>query len=404
MPPVDMVRKCTKPAPLEALQAWMIDDALPLWARAGWDDVAESFVEQLDHAGTPMLNISRRAMVQARQIFVYATAQRRGWHPAAGALACRAGETMIRQYWRTGGQNGWAFSADRAGHIVDGRRDLYTQAFALLALASLYRQTGSAVYADLAKSTLDFLDQAMAGRGGGYIDSLPARTGPTPGLRRQNSHMHLLEALLAWHEAAPALGALSRATQLIELFEDRFVAFRGPAERAVLVEYFHDDWSAQDITDPPFEPGHHFEWVWLLAEYARLSGSGRHALAAPLWDAAIRHGFDDRGLIVDAVTASGQIASSASRLWPHAEAMKAFSTNPPLTANAPYHDAATVCQNLQSRFLAPAHRGSWLEHLDGNGVCLRSTAPASTLYHLACALDRCLPAEGEKGPPDKTPI
>jgi len=57
------------------LRTWAVDDALPLWATAGFDGSNGRFEERLAFAGDPLPSVPIRLMVQARQIYVYATGQ-----------------------------------------------------------------------------------------------------------------------------------------------------------------------------------------------------------------------------------------------------------------------------------------------------------------------------------------
>jgi len=215
-------------------------------------------VEQLDFDGTPHLDAPRRVMVQARQIYVYALAHRRAWFSAGEALSFNAYDSMKRHYHAADGLPGWVFSIHRDGRIHDSNRDLYAHAFVLFALASIAQLTGEREPLDRAQETLAFLDQSMSASSGGYIESWPTPSAP----RRQNPHMHLLEAVLALHEVDPSGGHLERAEALVLLAVERFI--HGGSGEGVLVEFFDDSLAPLDGTDYPFEPGHHFEWVWLL--------------------------------------------------------------------------------------------------------------------------------------------
>ena len=85
---------------------------------------------------------------------------------------------------------------------------------------------------------------------------------------------------------------------MIDLFEARLF----DARRGVLLEHFAEDWSAHPdaaLADV-VEPGHHFEWVWLLREYEQLVGHrARRAGATALYDFALTHGVSEDGLVHD---------------------------------------------------------------------------------------------------------
>ena len=355
------------------LVSWLRGSALPFWSETGFDAASGMFVERAGLDGRPLLEVPRRVMVQARQIFVFVEAEARGWH-RGGALAEAAAETMVRNFRRDDGS--WIFSAARDGRAVDETRDFYALAFVLLALASLKRLTGADYWLGLADATLDFLDAHLATpETGGYAESFPRKSVS----RRQNPHMHLLEALLALDETAPGSAYRRRAEAMIRLFESRFL--QGP--HPVLVEYFDDD--LRPVTSSPFafEPGHHFEWAWLLARNAALCGrSQQSTLAGRLCDVALRFGGTTDGVFFDEVDGDGATLVRSTRLWPSTEAIRASAlglcagstTNPGRLAEAMYE-----------QFLAQATKGCWIDHLGPDRRPLSTYVPASSLYHLVGA-------------------
>ncbi len=105
------------------LRAWAVDDALPFWATAGFDAANGRFEERLAFGGDRLSSVPIRLMVQARQIYVYATAARKGWYPGSAGLAERAFNSMVRDFHGSDGKDGWVFSIDRRGAVVDARRN-----------------------------------------------------------------------------------------------------------------------------------------------------------------------------------------------------------------------------------------------------------------------------------------
>jgi len=124
------------------LRRWAIDRGLPLWAAAGFDRERGRFVERLTMQGAPLLDVPARLLVQARQVYSYALAARRGWHIEARQLMERAFASMVRDYREPDGRAGWVFSIHRDGTVADARRDLYAHAFILLAAGSYFQATG----------------------------------------------------------------------------------------------------------------------------------------------------------------------------------------------------------------------------------------------------------------------
>lgn len=352
---------------------WLRDQSLPLWAEAGYDPASGSFVERLGMDGAPQQAVPRRVMVQARQIHAFATAAENGWCPAGAEMGLRAGDAMIAHYALSDGNDGWAFSCNQHGGIVDDRRDLYAQAFVLLALAALIRIDPQPRYVALVTRTLGFLDRAMAHPSGGYAENWPSPILP----RRQNPHMHLLEALLALQETGHCGDLAPRITALITLFDQRFFS---PAD-SVLTE-FYDTNLAPKNPERRFEPGHHFEWVWLMVRATALIDLPTDASARRLLHSGLR-GIDHNGNVAKEMGPDGPTTLSR-RLWCSMEAVKALSL-PSGQIDQP-EGVAKVLTAAWQDFIAAALPGGWLDLVDHDGSPLVDAIPASSLYHICTAL------------------
>jgi mannose-6-phosphate isomerase len=217
----------------------------------------------------------------------------------------------------------------------------------------------------------------MAGPGGGYVEALP----PTLP-RRANPHMHLLEALLAWRDEGWEEAA-DRAGQVVELFRTRFF----DSERGTLREFFGPDWApAPGAAGEVVEPGHHFEWTWLLTRAGCCDEEQRR-----LYDFGREAGLDPQGFAVDECDRAGRQTKRSRRAWPQTEMIKAQ-----LVMGDRGAAAATVERVLDS-YLATERPGLWINHFDENGEPTREAAravPASTLYHLVLAFREVLSAAG----------
>ena len=371
--------------PLNAFRQWAVEQAFPLWASRGFDAQAGLFEEQLGFDGTPVVTVPRRVMVQARQICVFTLATRHGWYDGR-RIAVTAGRSLIDQFWAKDKIGGWFFSLNRDGTIADDRRDLYANAFVLFAMAGLIELTGDRRFVDAVERTLVVLDQHFTDkRGGGLWDAVPRQDG----LRRQNPHMHLLEAYMALHDVTADEAYLARAEAIVDLAEQWFI----DCQSGALCEYYDDDWR---VTPCPgqgcVEPGHLFEWAWLLRRYEVKTGNSMDSLVKPLLAAAFRHGTDRlSGRIIDEVCEDGRVCRRTSRSWPHAEAIKSIGMEYHLGQGDLRTEAAAMLDRLR-RVYCPDHLGGgWIDHVAEDDTPMSRVMPASTLYHLAYAL-----SEGER--------
>ncbi|MFQ5971874.1 MAG: AGE family epimerase/isomerase [Alphaproteobacteria bacterium] len=372
---------------LPAIQSWLFDEALPLWAGAGIDRERGGFVEQLSLSGRPAPGPMRRLRVQARQMYVYCHAMELGWAGPAREAVRQGCAFMTGRYWHPDG--GWIFSVGPGGEPVDETRETYEQAFALYALAWVHRATGERDALRWIERTVDFLDRRLADPdGGGFHEALPDKLP-----RRQNPHMHMLEAMLALYTATGEDRYMARARALVELFRRRFL----DSTTGTLGEFFDARWRpAAGVDGQRVEPGHHYEWVWLLAWYGRLSGEDVSNEAVQLYRFAEKHGTDpDDGLAYDGVLRDGTVHDDNKRLWVQTEALKAQIARWELAGDTLARDRAErLLASLFERYLS-AGPGCWQDHLRRDGTGFARYAPASSFYHVFLALSEVMRVFGE---------
>jgi mannose/cellobiose epimerase-like protein (N-acyl-D-glucosamine 2-epimerase family) len=361
-----------------SLKSWTLDHALPLWGGIGWDSARGAFVERLSFEGAPLRSAPRRAMVQGRQIYVFSHAAILGWWPQGETIALEAAHRLIDRYHGADGAPGWVFAVHPDGAVHDPKRDFYAHAFALFGLAWAYKLSPEPRFLSTALTTLCVLDQHFASPTGGYHSVLPAE----PGRREQNPHMHLFEAMLAWFEATGREVFLARAAELHGMMTARFFQ----PKSGILAEYFDGAWNPIEGTAGRiWEPGHHFEWSWLLRRHAALSGGEDPPIALALKAFGDRHGFDADGFVVDALLDDGRVHKASRRCWPHTEAIKAeVAAAEAGDREAPLRAARTI-ERLMAVFLGRPIAGGWIDHVDSKGAPIVDFMPASTLYHVFLA-------------------
>lgn len=357
----------------DRVRDWLFRQALPLWAEAGID-AGGRFFEKLDFDGRPITGIPRRTRVQARQVYVFAEAAALGW-PEGDAVARRGLDALIRDYRRDDGL--WVRAIDDTGAVVDAAPDLYDLAFVLFALASACRVLKDDRARPLALDTLAAIEALMADPvHGGWHEALP------PVLpRRQNPHMHMLEALLAWQALAPDPAFEAAARRVLDLFATRFF----DPSAAVLGEYFTADWAiAPGGAGQVVEPGHHMEWIWLLDQARRLGLDGHDRKAEALFASALTNGVDAQNLMVREIDRIGAVRDGGCRLWGQTEAIRTF------LLRDRTERALTLTDTLFATHLATATPGLWIDSYDAQGRPQDASVPASTLYHLMTAFSALL--------------
>ncbi|HET9159340.1 MAG TPA: AGE family epimerase/isomerase, partial [Caulobacteraceae bacterium] len=272
---------------------------------------------------------------------------------------------LKRRYQKPDGLYRASLTDSRA--VKEETSKLYDQAFVLLALASAYRAgiTRDAVLAE-AIALVGRLKGALGHPEGGF------REHETQAFQ-SNPHMHLLEAALAWREAAPSPLWTTLSDELAELATARFVDPDGGFVR----EFFDERW--RPVSDQIL-PGHQFEWAWLLARH-----DSTHLPLAERLYAAGAAGVDPiRHAAIDELSAALTPVRRTARLWPQTERIRAaclLSTLVPERAEVYRTAAADGCRGLW-RYQEDLPQGLYRDTQDAAGAFAHEPAPASSVYHL----------------------
>ena len=363
------------------IRSWLLDDALPFWAENGIDRQNGGFVERLNLCGEPQDPGFKRVRVIGRQIYVFSQADLLGFE--LGVEHARHGyEFLVSKAW-LGKDKGWARTVSTEGTVLDATADLYDNAFALYALGWYFRVSNDAAALDYALATVDFLDQHMRHPLGGFCHAKPAS-----GWRQQNPHMHMLEATLACFEASRHPRFAEIAHELIELFRGRIFDWTTDT----LPEFFEENFDKAVGPDGRItEPGHQFEWVWILQKANRLLGVDVNDMAQALFGSANRYGVCAvSGATFNQVRDDGVLLDGGSRTWPNTERIKAAIAAAELWGTDPYPAITAATELLFSRHLHAEPRGAWIDAFDAEWESNVEFIPASTLYHIVLAFAEIL--------------
>jgi len=370
-----MAMRSVNPRKGQAGLHWLKDHAWPLWLELGVDWERRAFLEHIDLETLDCRATFRRLRVAARQTYVFAKAATYGVPRAAEAVALGL-EFLSGPARLADGGYAWRFDLDNGP--IDMTRDLYDHAFVLLAFASAAVVVGRDRLRPQALTLHRYIAENFRHPQGGYENSVP------PALpRQQNPHMHLLEALLAAHEAFGDAAFFDGAAELAELLVRRLFQ----AREGALPECFDEALTPRrEAGRFRLEPGHHYEWVWLLDRYAAAAAI-RRAVAPELAAASdALHKFADRhgvspafGLVMNGTWSDGAIEDGGFRLWPQTERLK-------VAARREDSERFTAALHALERHLVGVRPGLWIERFDVAGQAVPGPAPATSLYHLTAAL------------------
>lgn len=377
----------------DRLKTWALEAAYPLWWETGADHVKGGFFEKIDLDGQPV-DGPRRGRVLPRQIFSYALAGELGWTGPWREAVAHGLAFYLKAYRRPDGL--FRALVGPNGESLDDTADPYDQAFAMFALAAVAKALPDRK-AEAKAIAVHVLEKLRAERKhplGGFHQTNP----PTTPLQ-SNPHMHLFEAMLAWNEVDddPAWRAL--ADEIGGLALTRFIH----AESGQIREFFDLDWNpAPGVEGRICEPGHQFEWGWLLLRWGKLVGrDDAIAAALKMIEAGETHGVDlARGVAINALLNDFSVHDAGARLWPQTERIKASVLAAQITGEDRWWDMAAAGAEGLMTYLRTPVPGLWRDKYQPDETFVEEPAPASSFYHITCAIaefDRAVsahPAEG----------
>jgi mannose-6-phosphate isomerase len=326
---------------------------------------------------------NRRARVQPRQAYCYAVAGKLNWDGPWREAVDHGLAWFESVYKRSDGLYGALASAE--GHLLDSTFDLYNHSFALFGLASaaIALPERFLEYHLRALEIITQLKVQYANPLGGFQTTSP----PQPPLC-SNPHMHMFEAALAWEVAAPDEPVWSDlADEIANLALTRMI----DGDTGALREFFDLEWQPLPGQQGRLvEPGHQFEWAWLLTLWSdRRKNTNALMVARRLFDIAERHGLCPvRNVAVMSLNDDFTVHSDLARLWSQTEWLKsavrlaAKSEGP---ARERYLKSAVSATRALGFFLNRTSFGLWCDKWPMGSKLVDEPAPASTFYHIVAA-------------------
>lgn len=364
---------------------------MPIWLAKGFLGPEGGYAETLTLSGQAT-STHRRSRVHPRQVFCFAEAGGRQWS-GNWQTAVQAGIAYYdRVYLLNSGF--YASLADLDGKVLDESFDLYNQAFAILAYAHIAKALPkrSEEMSRRASTMLDALQSAYAHPKAGFEEANPRKLPLC-----SNPHMHLFEAALAC-ETQPAFDQTRWAGLADEIAELCMYSFIDP-QSGGLREFFDGKWKAYEgVAGRIMEPGHQFEWAWLLTRWAtRRNRPDALAKAKRLFATGEGHGIClTRHVAVMALLDDFSVHDPLARLWPQTEWLKSALLLAVVSEGEErqvYLASALRAVDALELFLDVPVKGLWRDKLKADGSFVEEDVPASSFYHILCAiyeLEDCL--------------
>ncbi|PWB32976.1 N-acylglucosamine 2-epimerase [Pseudomonas sp. SDI] len=351
------------PALLDEIQQHFDQRIVPLWQGPGWNAEMALPFEALDPQHQPLPAQRYRAMACARQLYLFSS---RFEQPGASDRAAALFRSLQRHF-HDAEHGGWFYSIDAQGKPLDRRKDLYTHAFIVFACAHYWSKVKEPLVESTLNAALTVIAEQFSTGDGLYEASLGEDWSDLNSGPLQNPLMHLAEAFLATVSVREDAQAHAALLALTEAMQAQFVE----PQHGVMLE------KPRGAVDNWFEPGHQFEWFYLLESSPLLRGGELHGSLQRAFGYAEQCGVKD-GAVLAMLSAEGEVRDATQRIWAQAEYLRALALRPGAADKV-----LAQLRTLQARFLPEA---GWYECRDAAGQVSRSDMPSTTPYHLATCL------------------
>lgn len=336
----DLINPQEIEAQLKVLSQWWLEHTLT------GDN--HTFVGEVSHDGIANPKANKGIILTTRMLWFFSESAKAYQHiDGAQSQKLHAAATVlfnfICQHFIDKEYGGVFWELDCYGKLINGRKQVYAQSFAIYALASYYTLTHNPQALEQATTLFSLLEQYGLDKvNGGYHEALSRTWGPLDDVRlsdkdlnsakTMNTHLHILEAYTGLYRAHKNSQLKTALTHLLACYVDRFYD-----EAIGHFKMFQSiDWQDESTH---FSYGHDIESSWLVWEAAEtLEDSALVTKYKPiilkLATTCMNEGLNQDGSVMDMHNIAQQKDVPERIWWVQAEALVGFTNAYQLTGNS----------------------------------------------------------------------
>lgn len=380
---------------------------LQFWIDHAIDRQYGGMIGWLDRQGNPIPPGTKSLVQQSRVVWTFSAAYQRYPLPVYKDVATHTLK-FLRQHMWDKKYGGYYWLVDREGRVVDDKKHLYGEGFAIYALAEYARAFQDATARREALELFRLIDQkAHDNANGGYFEAFNTDWNHQlknplalnlPDRKSMNTHIHLLESLTTLYKVTGDPQVRTRVQELFNLCLNKIVDPR----QGYLRLYFSNDWKPAEDSDTS-SYGHDIELSWLITESAKALGRADDPrvkqVALALVDHTLRDGFNhELGGVYTEGPVEGPAKIKTMSWWVEAETLVGLLNAYQLTGNRAYRSrfeqqAAFVFDHFVDR-----QYGEWFRDVQPDGkVTGNKTDEWKGPYHHARACMEVIQRMGSLG-------
>ncbi|MDP4150562.1 MAG: AGE family epimerase/isomerase [Bacteroidota bacterium] len=280
------------------------------------------------------------------------------------AIAHRAYDYLLEHFVDTA-YGGVYWSVNHTGEMLNGRKQVYGNAFYLYGLSEYYLATREQGVLDQAIGLFRLIERyAYDGARGGYFEAYTRDWRPLPDQRLStkdanekktaNTHLHVIEAYSNLYRAWPDALLKERIGDLLDVFGRHII----DARSGHLALFFDEEWSPRSAL---VSYGHDIEAAWLLQQCAEIIGDEGRISATRTWAlkiaCAAAEGLDADGGLWYEMDAGRLVREK--HWWPQAEAMVGFLNAWQVSSDPVWLERSMGVWAFVKQYIRDRVRGEW---------------------------------------------
>ena len=356
------------------MQSELVRNILPFWMNKSVDKEFGGFYGQINGFGQVVSGAEKGGILNSRILWTFSAAYNQLKDHGYRQMADYSKNYVLAHFFDdTCGGTYWTINAE--GRPADTKKQIYSQAFFIYAMAEYFKITGDRVCLDKAISLYHLIeDKSFDKQLNGYfeayshdwklLDDLRLSAKDANEKKTTNTHLHILEAYANLYRVWKDKELGSKLKNLVHIFLEKII----DPESHHLQLFFDDHWNSRSSL---ISYGHDIEASWLVYEAAEVLEDNDllkkvKSACIALAIASLEGLQDDGSLIYEKDEPEG-ITDMDRHWWPQAETVVGLINLYDLTRNDLYLAQAIKCWKYITKNLIDHKNGEWFWSIKADG-------------------------------------
>lgn len=376
-------------------------DILRFWKDNSIDWIHGGFIGRRDFYNKPIDKANKGSILNTRILWTFSAADNFYGNNEHEEIATRAFD-YLKEHFRDEKFGGIYWELNYKGDVVNNRKQIYAQAFAIYALSEFYLSTGNKTAIEWAFEIYNQIEQhARDRKKNGYIEAFQRDWSTIRDMRlsdkdmnvakTMNTHLHILESYINLYRASMSNKVKESLENLMYLFHNKFLNKRNGHLRL----FFDHNWESTDNT---VSFGHDIEAAWLMMDASNILKNKDLIKESKDVLVIISETFLNEalqlngGILYEKDLETGKLDTDR-HWWPHFEAMVGMDYAYGLTQKVKFVEAQYHIWEYTKKNLKDYKNGEWYFRVNQNNMPYEGEYKISMWkapYHSARALMKLL--------------